>query len=169
MRVQWGAPMMRICLLVTILLVAPAASADAGTAWFDALIRGKAKVAAKHTVTTGLKYGDTGKDSVISKKIGAHYSKIFRSLKKRFMKLSQETGNCTSVGRELGYMANEWRTKNSDTADWIQRIPEQFCESNDLNPPRMWLVKDLEGDTLPHALILIATGEDDLITGVYHF
>ncbi len=151
------------------MLVAPAALADIGDDWHAAFTRGKGSAAAKITVQTGLKYGTMGTDTVVAEKIAKHYTTVFRKLRKPFKKVPLEKGNCTAIGRELGYMSREWREKDADVAQWIRRIPENFCGGNDINPPRVWLIKNLEGDEVPHAIVLFSTGEDDKITGFYHF
>ncbi len=161
--------MKQLAIALIVFFLAPAASADIGDDWYAAFTKGKGKAAAKVTIDRGLKYGDTGKDSVIADKVAKHYSAVFRKLRKKFRKLPLEKGNCTTVGRELGYMSNEWREKNEDVSVWIRRLPQAFCENNDIVPPRVWLIKNLEGDDVPHAVVLFATGEDDKITGFYHF
>ncbi|MFT7626043.1 MAG: hypothetical protein ACI9WU_005236, partial [Myxococcota bacterium] len=117
----------------------------------------------------GLKHGEKGKDAVVTEKVGKHLGKIFKRIRKQYKGGVIEASDCTSAGRELGYMAGEWRSEDEDLATWIQRIPETFCESNAINPPRVWLLKVLEGER-PHAIVIFATGaEDDLINGFYHF
>ncbi len=164
--------MKTIQFLLTIALLFPASAlADSGTDWVNALRKNKARVAAKVTVPANLKYGFEGKDQVIAEKIDKHYKGLFRKLRKAFKKAELEKLDCTGAGRELGYMSAEWKSKNEDTAVWIRRIPEQFCETNSEHPPRVWMLKLLEGGEgdLPHAIVLFATGEDDLISGFYHF
>lgn len=148
-----------------------AASADVGDDWYAAFRRANGKAAAKVTVRAGLKYGVAGADSVIADKIARHYTRVFKKLRRAFKGSEFQSAGCTTAGRELGYMAGEWRSKDESLATWIRRMPEQFCEGNDLVPPRVWLIKKLDGadDGLPHAVVLFAVGEEENIAGVYHF
>lgn len=161
-----------IALVMGILFVAALAAgpalADNGTTWFEAMKKGKGAAAAKVTVPTGLKYGVDGTDRVITEKIAKHYSKLFKKLRKTFKGAELQAGGCTQIGRELGYMAGEWKEKSETVADWIRKLPDAFCTGVDMKPPKVWLVKLLDGD-LPHAIVLFQTGEDQLITGFYHF
>ncbi len=154
--------------VVGLMMCSSPALANNGTTWFQAMKKGKGAAAAKVTILKGLKYGVEGNDRVINEKIAKHYSKLFRKLRRQFKKAAIEAGNCTQVGRELGYMSGEWKEKSETVAEWIRKIPDTFCTGNDIKPPKVWLMKLLEGD-LPHAIILFQTGEDELITGFYHF
>ena len=165
-----------LCVLA-VLLISPAAKADIGDTWFQALKKGKAGAAAKITVKAGLKYGADGKNEVIADKIDKHYKRVFtrkfRAMYKPPKKDGEpgaefQAGTCTSVGRELGYMAIEWREKDPELSEWIRQIPEAFCTGTDLRPPKLWLIKVLGGE-LPHAIVLFQVGVEDLITGFYHF
>lgn len=157
-----------ISVLAVLLMALPASAFESGPQWWTAFKSGKGAQAAKVTVTSGFRYGDAGKVQVMSANIGTHLTKVFRAIKPTFRAGDLEEGSCTSVGRELGYMSNEWRDVDASVAEWIRKIPEDFCGGNSIEPPTLWLVKILDGD-VPHAIVLVRTGEEDLITAFYHF
>lgn len=156
--------------LILTLLYALPAMADAGDDWVAAFKKGKAKAAAKVSDPTSLRYGNAGSTKDVSgvAAVTKTYKKFFRKLKKQFKAAELEVGTCTSVGRELGYMAQEWKTKSESMADWIRNVPQQFCNGLDPIPPKVTLLKVL-GDDLPHAVVLFQTGDEQLVTGVFHF
>lgn len=156
--------------LILMLLCALPAMADAGDDWVAAFKKGKAKAAAKVSDPTSLRYGNAGSTTDVSgiAAVTKTYKKFFRKLKKQFKAAELEAGTCTSVGRELGYMAQEWKTKSESMADWIRNVPQEFCNGLDPIPPKVTLLKVL-GDDLPHALVLFQTGEEQLVSGVFHF
>ncbi|MEC8023176.1 MAG: hypothetical protein VX223_04535 [Myxococcota bacterium] len=159
-----------ITALTLMLLYALPAMADAGDDWVAAFKKGKAKTAAKVSSPTSLRYGNAGATKDVSgiAAITKTYKKFFRKLKKQFKTAELEVGTCTSAGRELGYMAQEWKTKSESMADWIRSVPQDFCNGMDPIPPKVTLLKVL-GDDLPHALVLFQTGEEQLVSGVFHF
>ena len=159
---------MRALLIAAFLFAAPSASADQGGDFFEALKKNKSKVAAKLIAERGFKWGANGLTKGVDIPIAKHLAKEFRALKKQFKAAEIETGNCTSVGRELGYMAGEWKEKNPELAEWIRLIPDDLCNGTDSIQPKVWLIK-VVGDALPRALVIFVTGEDQLITGIYHF
>jgi hypothetical protein len=156
--------------LVALLGLIPASAfADAGDDWVAAFQAGKVKKAVKASSTAGLRYGNTGKTTELSDKaIGKAYRSFFRKLRKSFKGAEVEKGTCTSVGRELGYMSQEWKSKSEAVAEWIRTIPESFCDGIAPVEPKLTLLKVL-GDDLPHAIVIFQTGEEQLVTGVFHF
>jgi|GEM_PF-5664664 hypothetical protein len=160
--------MIRLMLIVFFVGMTTPALADTGTDWFAAMQKRKTKTAVALTVPGGLKYGNTGKDQVVNAKIGRLYSKAFSKLRRAFKSATLESKTCTQAARELGYMAQEWRDKNTGVGIWIGRINGQFCTGEGLFPPRVWLAQILVKD-MPHAIVLYDTGEDKLIDGFYHF
>lgn len=143
------------------------AQADVGEDFIAALKKGKAKAAAKLTGPS-LKYGTAGKTTDVTSKIDRLYKKVFRKLKKTFKDSKAEAGNCTGVGRELGYMAMEYRETDQSLAEWIGKIPDDFCTGEGMYPPKFQLLKILDGD-LPHAVVVVYQGEDPKVIGLYHF
>jgi hypothetical protein len=161
---------MRIAIIIMALLFSTSAIAqDIGQQWFSAMKRGSGNKAAKVTVKTGLRYGNDGQDSVIKDKVAKHLSKVFRKIRRKFRKAEIQKLPCSTVGRELGHMSQEWKDKSESMSVWIRRIPEDFCGGNRIKPPDVWLIK-LLSDDLPHAIILFDNQEDEeLINGFYHF
>ena len=158
-----------LSILFACCVLSSTAVADAGSDWVAAFQAGKAKQAVKVTSTSGLRYGTEGKNSELTgKAIFKAYRSFFRKLRKTFKAAEVETGTCTSVGRELGYMSQEWKSKSETMADWIRTIPEQFCDGTAPVEPKLTLLKVL-GDDLPHAIVIFQTGEEQLVTGVFHF
>lgn len=157
-----------LILLAGALVCVPTASADVGADWVEAMKKGKAKAAAKVSVATNFKYGADGKSTVIADKLERHFKKAFRGLRKAFKDATLEQSDCTSLGRELGYMATEWKDTDETMAEWIRGIPETFCTGEGLHPPKVTLLKVLGGE-LPHALIVVHQGEDPKVIGAYHF
>ena len=162
----------RMAVLWWVLCTVPAAAAPpdrCGDLWYEAFSRGAARRAAKVTVPRGLQVGIEGVDRVIADQIARYFTGLFRKIRKRFRGQPIERTDCTGLGRELGYMAVEWRSKDEKVSAWIQKIPLGFCGKDPLHPPRIWLVTNLTGDVLPHALVLVADGDEDLVTRLYAF
>jgi hypothetical protein len=160
---------MRIAIILVALLLSGSATAnDLGQQWFNAMKRGSGSKAAKISVAAGLRYGVKGQNSMIATKIGKHYNKVFRKIRRMFKKAEIKKLPCSVAGRELGWMSQEWRESNRSLADWIRKIPEDFCTGTTIEPPKVWMVKVL-ADDLPHAIILFDTTEDDKINGFFHF
>jgi hypothetical protein len=160
--------MIRSMLLVFFVGLATPALADSGTDWFSAMQKRKTKVAVALTVPGGLKYGNTGKDQVVNSKVGHLYNKAFAKLRRMYRRATIESKTCMQAARELGYMAQQWRDKNTGLGIWIGRINGRFCTGEGMFPPRVWLAQIMVND-MPHAIVLYDTGEDKLIDGFYHF
>ena len=155
--------------LFCLVLSASSAMADAGDDWVKAFKKGKAKSAVKASDPSSVRYGSSGKTETLSgKAILKAYRSFFRKAKRTFKNAEVETGTCTSVGRELGYMAQEWKSENESLSEWIQNIPSEFCNGSDPVPPKLTLIKVL-GDDLPHAVVIFQTGDAQHVSGVFHF
>jgi len=160
--------MIRTIVTGLILTIATPVLADAGSDWFTGLQKRKAKMAVAVTVPTGLKYGVSGSDKVVSSKIKRLYTKMFSKLRRSYKNAVMEKKTCTEAARELGYMAREWRDKDAQLGIWIGRLNGQFCTGEGMFPPNVWLAQIMIDD-MPHAIVLYDTGEDKLIDAVYHF
>jgi hypothetical protein len=148
--------------------VGTASAQDLGTKWWTAWSKAKVRGAAAVTVKSGLKYGASGKDSVVATKVDRHLTQVHRKLRKLFKGANFSVSSCTNAGREMAYMAREWKETNAGLSDWIRAIPQKFCTGDTIQAPRVWLIKKM-GDSLPHAILLFYTGDNDLINGFYHF
>ena len=66
-------------------------------------------------------------------------------------------------------MSQEWKSKGEEVAEWIRAIPESFCDGLAPVEPKVTLLKVVGGDDFPHAIVIFQTGEEQLVTGVFHF
>jgi len=160
--------MIRMFTAIVVVLFATPVMADTGSQWFEALQKRNVKAALAVTVPGGLQYGNKGNDKVIQSKIKRLYKKVFSKLRRPYKQAVMEKKSCTEAARELGYMAREWREKNSQLSIWIGQINTKFCTGEGLFPPKVWLAQIMVED-MPHAIVVYDTGEDNLIDAVFHF
>jgi hypothetical protein len=157
-----------VSIVAALALLCGTAAAAPAEDWVDAVKKGRAGGVHKSVSEEGLMYGDTGKDQVVeAKKVKRVLGKAFKKMKKLFKESPVEEVNCTTLSREMAYMAMEWKEKDEEVSEWIRGITDKFC-TGEGRPPRFLLLKVISGD-IPHAGLIVEEGEDPKITGLYFF